>query len=152
MTLDEALSAAVEGERVTAAHMAPGWFVDYPIPFNGWYRNTPNGSRSQFIETEEDRAADWGVFDDIAAAEAKGFAAWNAGAELKANPYESMTPNYAAWVRGYVKSLSEEVASEDEPKRDAWGKRLDWDGQAQADEDAYRTLTEPQRDEWGRLK
>jgi hypothetical protein len=60
MTLDEALEAAVLGERVRADTMQPGSYVDYH--FNGWRRNFESGSSSGWHQTEADKAAEWSIF------------------------------------------------------------------------------------------
>jgi hypothetical protein len=57
MTLDEALEAAMLGDRVRASNMQPGSYVDYN--FNGWRRNFAGGSSSAFTFTDHDREAEW---------------------------------------------------------------------------------------------
>jgi hypothetical protein len=59
MTLDEAMSAAVDGARVRRLTMQPGAYVDYQ--FNGWRINFANGDGSGWRPTEVDEAAEWEV-------------------------------------------------------------------------------------------
>lgn len=60
MTFDEAMSAAVDGERVRAVDMQAGSYVDYH--FNGWRRNFAGGASSGFNPTPHDRETEWEVY------------------------------------------------------------------------------------------
>lgn len=59
MTLDEALSAAILGDRVRAVDMPEGVYVDYH--FQGWRKNFPSGSSSGFIPMAHDATVAWEV-------------------------------------------------------------------------------------------
>lgn len=60
MTLDEALEAAVLGEKVRAVDMQAGTYIDYH--FNGWRINTATGSSSFYNIKEHDKTVDWEIF------------------------------------------------------------------------------------------
>lgn len=70
MTLDEALSAAMVGDRVTADHMQPGCYVEHTFS-RGYLRcwpvdkpeDEPNRTQCDFIAHDGDRAADWRVLE-----------------------------------------------------------------------------------------
>jgi hypothetical protein len=62
MTLDEALSAAVVGERVRHTGMQPGSYIDYQ--FNGWRINFAGGSSSGWRQRDIDEAADWQIVEE----------------------------------------------------------------------------------------
>lgn len=70
MILDEALSQAVEGARVTAPHMQPGCYVEHSLS-RGFLRcwkvdkpeDEPNRTQCDFIPHDGDRAADWRILE-----------------------------------------------------------------------------------------
>jgi hypothetical protein len=59
MNMGEALSAAVDGEKVRAVNMAAGVYIDYH--FNGWRINLPGGASSGWHSTEHDNV-EWEVY------------------------------------------------------------------------------------------
>ena len=59
MTLDEALEAAVLGERVTSDTLQPGAWIEYN--FAGWRKEWPSGSGCDFRPDDRDRAAEWRI-------------------------------------------------------------------------------------------
>lgn len=70
MTLDEALSQAVEGARVTAPHMQPGCYVEHSFSrgfLRCWRVDTPdeepNRTQCDFIPHDGDRAAVWRILE-----------------------------------------------------------------------------------------
>lgn len=63
MNFDEALEAAIVGEKVRAVDMQPGAYVDYPTPFNGWRINFPSGSSSGYTFKDHDKGVDWEIYE-----------------------------------------------------------------------------------------
>lgn len=68
MTLDDALSEAVAGARITAPHMQPGCYVEHSFS-RGFLRcwkvdrpeDEPNRTQCDFIAHDGDRTADWRI-------------------------------------------------------------------------------------------
>jgi hypothetical protein len=60
MTFDEALSAAILGDKVRPVDMQPGAFIDYQ--FNGWRINMPSGSSSGYTLKEHDKTVAWELY------------------------------------------------------------------------------------------
>lgn len=59
MNYEDALSAAIQGDRVRHDRMQPGSYLDYQ--FNGWRINFEGGSSSGFSPREVDLFATWHV-------------------------------------------------------------------------------------------
>jgi len=70
VTLDEALSAAVEGNRVTAPHMQPGCYVEH-LMSRGFVRcwkvdrpdEEPSRTQCDFLAHAGDEAAEWRILE-----------------------------------------------------------------------------------------
>lgn len=110
MTRDEALEAAVIGERVRAVDMPEGVYIDYQ--FNGWRINFPGGSSSGYGMKPHDETVDWEVYvkpaptgwdmalvkppEPVAAPKRRGRKAWQPPAEINdiddANPHPYYAP------------------------------------------------------------
>ena len=60
MNRREAFEAAVMGDKVRAADMPEGVYIDYN--FNGWRINFHSGSSSGYTSREHDETVDWEVY------------------------------------------------------------------------------------------
>jgi hypothetical protein len=114
MTFDEALSAAIEGERVRADDMQPGSYVDYH--FNGWRRNFAGGASSGFTPTELDRAANWSIFEPEPKRDAWGRFPVPNSVVVTHNP-----SNERSWDSVMSDKERVEGGWRDKPARNKWG-------------------------------
>lgn len=130
MTLDEALSAAILGDRVRAVDMPEGVYVDYH--FQGWRKNFPTGSSSGFIPMAHDATVAWEV---VALPEPKSVVSGKWGTGAVPNSVETvLVQTESGWGEakpavaggwGNVRTgESGVVRNEPKPATDKWGRPL----------------------------